>query len=141
MVQDALWSSVIGNEKVLETYLPEAQSRASDALNFALEWLESLSIKHSNPVAGHFIWIDLRPYLPKRDRKGKKLEDAAAQEAELFNRLLFDGNVYLAPGALYHSQVPGYFRFTFTVKRDYMEVGMKRIEEILKAVQKENHAR
>lgn len=107
-------------------------------MNSALEWLESLDIKHSNPVAGHFIWIDLRSYLPKKDRKGKHLADAAAQEAELFNRLLFDANVYVAPGMIYHSQVPGYFRFTFTVKRDYMKVGMKRIEDVLKQVKKEN---
>lgn len=138
--QDALWCSIIGDHQVLEGYLQEAQSRASDALNFALDWLEGLGIKHSNPVAGHFIWIDMRSYLPKRDRKGKALVEAADQEAELFNRLLFDANVYVAPGAIYHSQVPGFFRFTFTIKRNYMKVGMERMEDLLKQIKKENEA-
>lgn len=122
----------------MNKYLDEAQSRASDTLNFTLDWLNKLNIKHSNPVAGHFVWIDLRAYLPNKDSKGKKLDDDSAKEWELFTRLLDEGNVYLAPGVIYHSTIPGFFRLTFTLRREYLKVGMERIEGILKKVKSEN---
>ena len=137
-LQDVLWTSIIGNEKILTEYLDKAQSLASDTLNFTLNWLEKLNIKHSNPVAGHFIWIDLRAYLPNKDSKGKKLTDDGAKEWELFTRLLDEGNVYLAPGMIYHSTIPGFFRLTFTLRREYLKIGMERIEGILKKVEAEN---
>lgn len=136
--KDVLWTSIIGDEKILTEYLDKAQSRASDTLHFTLQWLEKLNIKHSNPVAGHFIWIDLRAYLPRKTTKGKELTDDRAKEWELFTRLLDEGNVYLAPGVIYHSTIPGFFRLTFTLRREYLKVGMERIEGILRKVQSEN---
>lgn len=135
-----LWTSIIGDEKILTEYLDKAQSLASDTLNFTLKWLEKLNIKHSNPVAGHFIWIDLRAYLPQKDSKGKELKDDNEKEWQLFSRLLDQGNVYLAPGVIYHSTIPGFFRLTFTLRREYLKVGMERIENILKQVKAENEA-
>jgi aspartate/methionine/tyrosine aminotransferase len=137
-IQDVLWTSIIGDQKVLGPYLEEAQTRAGDTLAFTFDWLEKLNIGHSNPVAGHFIWCDMRAYLPKFDKHGKKIDDPAKQEFELFMRLLNDGNVYVAPGSFYHSQIPGFFRLTFTVRREYLKVGFGRVEKIFKQVQKEN---
>lgn len=139
--QDALWSSILGDEKLLEWYIDEAQSRASSANAYALDWLDKMGIPHSNPIAGHFIWINLNAFLPKKDKDGKTLKTAAEQEYELFSRLLFKHNVYVPGGAFYHSPQPGFFRLTFTLRRDYMEEAFKRIEDGLNAVKRENEAR
>lgn len=97
-----------------------------------------MNISHSNPVAGHFIWIDVNSYLPTKDSDGKALESKADQEMELFTKLLYKYNLYVAPGSFYHSPKPGYFRLTFTLKRPYMEEAIRRFEECLTAVKKEN---
>lgn len=137
-IQDALWNSIIGDEKTLTWYLNEAQSKAGEALQFVTEWLDKMKIQHSNPVAGHFIFVDLRNFLPKHDKDGKDLKTGQEQEGELFQRLLFKHSVYVAPGSFYHSQQAGFFRLTFTLKRDFMDVALQRIEECLLAVQKDN---
>lgn len=136
--QDALWSSILNDDKVLTEYLDKAQSKASDTVQFTIEWLERMKIGHSNPVAGHFIWIDLRSFLPKRDRKGKTLKSGEEQEIDLFMRLLEDAKIYVAAGRFYHSTTPGFFRLTFTVRRDYLTVGLERLERVLNAVKLEN---
>jgi 1-aminocyclopropane-1-carboxylate synthase len=80
----------------------------------------------------------LRAFLPKKDTKGKHIAEDEGKEWELFMRLLNEANVYLAPGVIYHSVIPGFFRLTFTLRREYLKVGMERIEGMLKMIQKEN---
>lgn len=45
--------------------------------------------------------------------------------------------MYVAPGTAYHSPVAGYFRLTFTLRREFLEVGLDRMERFLKQVQVE----
>ena len=134
-LQDQLWSSILDDKNRLAGYLQQAQSRSTDALNHTLEWLDKMKIKYINPVAGHFIWIDLRPYLPKTGKDGQALANPVDQESALFERILFDQNVYVAPGIIYHSPTPGFFRLTFTLRRVVLDEALKRVEKALKDVQ------
>ena len=137
-MQDQLWSSILSNDEIMESYLEKAQSRASEAMDYTLNWLEKWNIKHSNPVSGHVFWIDLRPYLPKRDKDSRAHSDPWKQESDLFQRFLNDHNIYVAPGASYHPPAAGFFRLTFAMRRPFLEEGMRRIELALKEVQKRN---
>ena len=137
-VQDQLWSSIIGNDEVLATYLEKAQSIASETLNYTLDWLEKMDIKHSNPVSGHLIWIDLRSYLPTKDEHGRPHSDPWEQESDLFGRFLNDQNVYVAKGSLYSSSVAGFFRLTFTHRRLILQEGLRRMEVTLMEVKRLN---
>lgn len=138
MLQDALWSKILLNDDLLSSYIVKAQSRAADALIFAVEWLDKMKIPHSYPSAGHFIWCDFSQYLPHKDRDGKKLKTAAEREWELCRQLLFDHNVYVAPGSIYHSTKEGFFRLTFTIQREWMTVGLARVEKLLKKLKDES---
>lgn len=135
-----LWSSIIGDNSTLEEYLAEAQARASATLNYTIAWLEARGIEHSNPGAGVFVMVNLRPWLPKKNRQGLTLKTENEQEVELLMRVLDDGSCYIAPGAAYHHPVPGHFRLTFTLRRDVLDVGLDRMGKVLDAVKIENQS-
>lgn len=71
---------------------------------------------------GNFVWVNLGARLGFSD---------AAEEKRTFQRLL-DGGVYVAPGTAYHNPQAGWFRITFSVSRDNLEVGLAKIEKLLK---------
>lgn len=61
---------------------------------------------------GNFVWVDLGSRLGFRE---------AAEEKHVFQKLL-DGGVYVAPGTAYHNPTAGWYRVTFSVARDNLEV-------------------
>ena len=80
----------------------------------------------------------MRAYLPRTGENGSKLETMQDQEWELCRRLLWDQGIYIAPGAIYHAPTPGFFRLTFTIRREYMDVGLDRVKKVLLQLKKEN---
>lgn len=133
LTQDALWSAVLNDEKLLQEYITEAQARAADAYSFVEGWLDRLDIKHGNPVAGHFVWIDLRKYLPTHNEEGQVLQTGKERELEICRHLL-EANVFITPGSSYHSPKAGFFRLTFTLRREYLSVGLERAEQVLNKI-------
>ena len=103
---------MLQNEKDLTRFISTNQSRLAEAYRFATSWLRQRNIPYLPAYAGHFIFIDLRKFLPQSDPKGAKITEPAQQEAQLWLTLLADG-VYLAPGAFYGHSEPGWFRLTF----------------------------
>lgn len=47
------------------------------------------------------------------------------------SKKLMDANVFLATGESFHSDVPGWFRIIFTLPRDQLEEGLRRIVSVL----------
>lgn len=66
----------------------------------------------NSDCSGNFIWVDLGGHLGFRD---------AAEEKRVFQQLL-DGGVYVAPGTAYHNPTAGWYRITFSVSRDNLNV-------------------
>lgn len=87
-----------------------------------------------------FIWVDLRKYLRGTDEvatlaihrmtpqeKGKYQQ----RELEMGNRFFANG-VFIAMGTNFATEELGWFRLSFTVPREALEVGLQRM---LKALQ------
>jgi bifunctional pyridoxal-dependent enzyme with beta-cystathionase and maltose regulon repressor activities len=67
--------------------------------------------------AGFFLWIDLSACLPSPTWQG---EDELKQT-------LYDHGVEMSAGHAYHDEQPGNFRFLFSMDRDTLEEGLRRV--------------
>lgn len=102
--------------------------------------------------------VDLRKLLPSQVADAKSIQTPLQQEQELFLTLLKDVGLHLVSASkkiekknghqlrfwskwkhyqgpmmiFYHYPLAGFFRLTFTTKRDYLDVGLARLETYLK---------
>lgn len=95
-----------------------------------------------------FIWVDLRRYLCGRyptdgalDLRLARLSpsDAAMyrdREARLARRCV-EGGVLISLGSSFSTEELGWFRISFTVERQALEIGLKRLLKLLKAIEAE----
>ncbi|KAK4699704.1 hypothetical protein P7C70_g6555, partial [Phenoliferia sp. Uapishka_3] len=120
---DALWSGLLSSSS-LPTYLKLNQERLASAYEFVTTWLRTHRIPYRPCHAGHFILIDLRGHLPHAEPKLKA-------ELALLGKFV-DAGVYLGPGFSYAVETEGFFRLTFSIKRELLLVGLARIEEVLR---------
>lgn len=105
-----------------------------DAYAFFITWAQKHGIRYTSSCAGHFVVLDLRPFL----NLGKKWrlsngsgsegkQDGWADEAALQQMLIKDHKLFVANGAVYHFSEPGFFRWTFTMRSDFADVALSRL--------------
>lgn len=143
----ALWYTWIEDAQFLNWYFKENHRRMANAYGYVTTWARHHKISYIPSYAGHFVMINLRPFL-----QTKSDDDAAAREAEaeLTQRFL-DNKVFVAPGAQYHHPIPGvsttsdliqsspiltvpssqWFRFTFSLSPQSVREGLRRMESVL----------
>lgn len=134
---DVLWLSVLSDKKFLEWYIPENQRRLSGSYTKVTDWCKRVGIPYEKACAGFFFLIDLREFLPTRNADGKLLTSDEEKLGELNVRLI-KNKVMFNPGTSYHHKVVGYFRLTHTLYPQTQDLGLKRAEEVLLQVKKEN---
>lgn len=118
---DVIWSALLTDEDKLPEFVALNRARLSEAGKYVREWFEARGVPVAHSNAGNFVWVDLGARLGFRDPK---------EEKRIFQRLL-DGGVYVAPGTAYHNPEAGWFRITFSVARDNLNVGLGKIERLL----------
>jgi len=80
--------------------------------------------------AGFFIWMDLRPWLPKTNDKGEVLEDAWDREAELVRRFS-ENKLYFTDGKSLSAEEAGWFRVIFSQEHTVVKEGFRRLFKII----------
>lgn len=93
--QDALWSGLLLDAVALPEYIRLNQDKLASAYTSATSFLKRHAIPYRPSNAAHFIWIDLRKFLPARNTAGQSLE-GMAQEEELASRLQKEGVVIVS---------------------------------------------
>ncbi|KAH8883529.1 1-aminocyclopropane-1-carboxylate synthase C [Thozetella sp. PMI_491] len=130
---DRVASAILSDSTFIEQFIETNQSRLAENYHIAIRFLESHHIpyvKESN--AGFFIWADL--FAPLRVNR-----DSGAPESELWvlerdlNKALLRNKVFLASGAAFGSDVPGWFRIVFAHQKIYLDEGLKRIVQTVEA--------
>ncbi|RSL92239.1 hypothetical protein CDV31_015247, partial [Fusarium ambrosium] len=94
--------------------------------------------------AGLFIWVDLRRMLLSKSSRGEMGYSSlrttntsgfyAQREQEILDICARNG-VQIAPGSKFQSEEYGWFRITFTVPRNTLEEGLRRLSKSLKDVE------
>lgn len=118
---DVIWSTLLSDEDKLAEFIALNRARLTEAGKYVREWFEARGVPVAHSNAGNFVWVDIGKRLGCRDAK---------EEKRIFQRLL-DGGVYVAPGTAYHNPEAGWFRITFSVARDNLDVGLGKIERLL----------
>ncbi|ORY74075.1 pyridoxal phosphate-dependent transferase [Leucosporidium creatinivorum] len=124
---DAMWSSLLASPS-LPDYIELNQAALAEAYRFTTSWLRARSLPYRPAYAGHFVLVDLRQYLGplENDLKDQQLK----KEVELLEELVEEG-VFLGPGFSYFCAEAGFFRLTFSIRREDLEVGLGRLEAVL----------
>jgi 1-aminocyclopropane-1-carboxylate synthase len=104
----------------MSEFLKLSRARLAEHYNICARFLRKYSIPYNPTNAGFFIWIDLSKYLEEMPG-----HTALEKEKEM-NRRLLDGGVHLATSEQFYGEDYGWFRITFSVEKDVLELGMKR---------------
>lgn len=118
---DVIWSTLLEDRPTLNKFLATNRARLAEAAAYTRAFFESRGIEVYPSNAGNFAWVNLGPILGI---------ETADEEKRIFQKLL-DGGVYVAPGSGYHNPVPGWYRITFSVARENLDVGLRKMEDIL----------
>lgn len=86
------------------------------------ELLEQHDIRYVHAHGGHFLFLDARSFL----RYSITIED----EKRIWKALL-DGGVYVTPGHVFHTRSFGYFRLTFSQRKEKLEKGLQKLIDVL----------
>ncbi|GAA5906199.1 hypothetical protein JCM6882_006074 [Rhodosporidiobolus microsporus] len=125
---DALWSALL-NSPDLPTYLSLNRQALSRAYTYLSAWLKAQDIPYRPANAGHFILADFRELVSRMEGK-KEEQPSKEQEIAFLNRLVDKGLVYFGPGFSYEVSPYGFFRITFCIRRDELEVALTRVEKM-----------
>ncbi|PWN26670.1 PLP-dependent transferase [Jaminaea rosea] len=124
-----LWLEDRAKGGFLPYFFAENHRRMTIAYRYLTQWAQRQGIGYVAANSGHFVMLDLRPYLGV---KGGDDGDDAARKAETdLSQRFIDARVFVAPGAQYHHPQPGWFRFTFSLELGAVRVGLQRMEKVL----------
>lgn len=129
-----LWSSILEDRKYFATFQQENIRRLQAAYAYTTTWLKFHEIPYTPSNAGHFLLADLRKFFSDKDLS-KSLSPLAedggmARDKALFERFIAK-KVYLGTSSAFRHPVPGWYRITFATRKDYLVIGLARMEDAL----------
>jgi len=130
----AIATDILQDRSFISEFLKQSRLLLSEHYKLATQILDDAGISYyKGGNAGFFLWIDLSPFLvPKKANEAGENADAAWDaEKDLSSRLLQAG-VEMSTGFAYHNEEPGWFRVIFSVEREALEEGLRRIIETVK---------
>ena len=136
---------MLDDETWIQNFLKISQERLADRNIFTRQLLEKNGLGYYEGAnAGFFLWVDLRPFLKKRNAsegpadaqgnldsevvkqlKNTDLKDGWDAENELTKRIV-EHKVFLTPGQTMFAEEPGWYRLIFSQEKHVLEEGVKR---------------
>ena len=111
---------ILQHKTFLPNFLKTNHQRLREHYTLTSQFLRAHNIPYIPANAGFVIWLDLTKYLSRLTGKND-LE----RERELNHRLL-DGGVHLATSEAFFGEENGWFRITFTVEKDVLQMALER---------------
>lgn len=131
----SLWATLLTDISSYSAFLAESRRRLYHAYDRMTAWLTFHGIQYAPACAGQFLLVDFRPVLIDLTRYGATLavhaeQTMAERERALTTHLLLHG-VAVMPGAACHLAEEGWYRMTFSLREEQMDVAFGRIENAL----------
>ena len=128
-INDRLVSNILEDEAWVDRFLATNKRRLALAYKVAVDELERHGLNFVPANAGHFITVDARALLEKKNNGAPPtIED----ERWLWKTLL-DRGVYIAAGHVFHTRYPGVFRVTFTIEEEKLRKGIAILAQVLQS--------
>lgn len=106
-------------------FIDENRRRLAAAYrHFQQQAEQQLDLQYLPSRAGHFVFVNLAPYLQSAD---------AAGERALFERIFSEAGVNLTPGQYFGCEDPGWFRLCFAHQPAVVSEALKRLAKALQA--------
>ncbi|EXA31197.1 hypothetical protein FOVG_17515 [Fusarium oxysporum f. sp. pisi HDV247] len=119
ILEDSLWK---------DAYIVENQKRLSKQYEFVIRWARDNHISHAPGVnAAFFVWLDLGSYYQRNH------PEMDVKQSHHITKALLEKKVFLASGADFGSEKPGWFRIVFAHEDHYLQEGLTRIIAALEA--------
>ncbi|BGP54406.1 hypothetical protein JCM8202v2_001984 [Rhodotorula sphaerocarpa] len=129
---DILWSALLTSTE-LPSYLAQNRHALMGAYTYLTNWLKAHDFKYMPAHAGHFVLVDFREQVEKIARRNEPTPASDGgrfrHEISLLNQFI-DNGVCINPGFSFACPVPGFFRITFCIRREELEVALDRIEKV-----------
>jgi 1-aminocyclopropane-1-carboxylate synthase len=126
----ALATAMLEDRAWCQWFVGEARRRIADACVFVTEALREEGVEcYAGNSAGFFVWVNLRKWLPPQ---GGDAMTGFEKECKLAERCV-EGGVFLQPGEE-HAVEPGWFRIVYTMEREVVQVGIRRLGKVLSEV-------
>jgi len=112
-------STILNHPTYLTDFLKQNRKLLVDRYTLCTNILKAHSIAYMPSNAGFFLWADLSPSMAIYE--GTPLEQERA-----LNKRLFEGGVHLATSEAFQGEEYGWFRISFSVDENVLELGLKR---------------
>lgn len=152
-LSDRVAVSILEDEEFVDAYVTEANKRLNENYQIIVRWADRHNIKYARSVnAAFFLWCDLgEAYRRKhKDAETRRSSNAGPLAGNLAvnetdstaygrftdldsstNEALLKQKIYLASGTKAGAEQSGLFRIVFSHDREYLEEGLRRIEQAL----------
>ncbi|KAG0239692.1 hypothetical protein BGX31_002543 [Mortierella sp. GBA43] len=122
---EAMVTKLLEDPETIERFVKKNQKRLAKSYTVAVDTLRAHNIPFLPAQGGHFIWVDLRQYIPP---PLLHLAEAGHREAEyrLFKTMVDEG-VYVNLGEAFAMRKVGFFRLTFSVPVPVLKIGLERL--------------
>ncbi|KAL8640335.1 MAG: hypothetical protein Q9228_002740 [Teloschistes exilis] len=162
-VTDLYWTTLLNDREFLDGYLEENSRRLGEAYMRLTGFLKEQGVawvEGSN--SGFYLWADFRAVLGDAivvrdggDGKGEEKEEVveamtverpsqvyrtsrkAKERDDWFYGKLMEKKVYVASGDAFFAEEHGWYRISFSVPMDVLDIGLRRLGEVLGEVRAE----
>ncbi|KAF9955760.1 hypothetical protein BGZ72_003441 [Mortierella alpina] len=124
---EAMLIRLLEDPAKIETFTKTNQKRLAESYTLTVDTLRENNIPFLPAQGGHFLWIDLRKYIPTDLVSAASTGDRKA-EYLLWRAMLAKG-VYVNLGEAFTEKKVGFFRLTFSVPLDVLKLGLERMLE------------
>ncbi|KAJ1648597.1 hypothetical protein LPJ64_000179 [Coemansia asiatica] len=137
---DRLITKLLSDHEFIDSMLKISQRRLAENYVMAVDFLTSHGIRYIPCTAGHFVWFQM----PAKTcgKTHVKLGKASQSEAEatvwtvenelfVWEHMVRNERVYMPTGQAFFSPEPGWFRLTFAIDKDQLELAFKRLSNFI----------
>lgn len=122
---ESMLIKLLENPETIDRFTKTNQKRLAESYTLTVNTLRAHRIPYIPAQGGHFIWIDLRQFIPPSLVNIAAAGDRGA-EYRLFNSML-DQGVYVNLGEAFTEKKVGFFRLSFSVPLPMLKIGLERL--------------
>ncbi|KAI8321728.1 PLP-dependent transferase [Martensiomyces pterosporus] len=118
---DRLITEFLSDHRFIDDMLAVSQKCLAENYQLVSSFFDSRGIRYTPCSAGHFVWFQMPVSACTR----------ALQENELavWENIILENRVYMPSGRAFFSNEPGWFRLTFAIDREQLELTLQRLEK------------
>ncbi|MCJ1433827.1 hypothetical protein MMC27_003192 [Xylographa pallens] len=151
-IVDNLWTTLLNDKPFVQYYISENQKRLGEGYAQVTSWLAQRGIEYvRGGNSGFFVWADFSRVLGMNTQADSEdmMENLSLENGEvsqmarstmkgnkldaLFQKQLIREGVYIASGNSFFAERNGWYRVTFSMPSNLLEIGLQRVDLVLKA--------